>query len=298
MKTRFCFISVIIAFAFALSGCSSDNGNGPADTQPKVSNIPDQILYGTSDFEPIDLDAYVSDGNHADSQITWRTSGQSELEISISSRVATISKPSQYWTGRETVYFVATDPDNMSDSDAVVFQVLALNSDYFPLSEGDTWYYTTAMQQEIVRTVAGDTTINERQCTIIRENGETSEAWSITETGTTAGFYVHLLTDGTLEYFFDQPLRIPFYMDKEEIYNYNHLVYYYYQGNLEAFNLSGSLRFEDFVTYDQNGLNYSEVAHIYYIDDDYSEYYAPGVGLLDNGDYVLDSAYVGGKWYR
>ena len=123
----------------------SDNGgtaNGGQDTSgeqtftitvtavndpPVVGNIPDQSVPEGSSFTPINLDNYVHDVDNADSEITWTYSGNTELQVSIVNRIATITIPSAAWYGSETITFTATDPGALSDSDDATFTVSAVN---------------------------------------------------------------------------------------------------------------------------------------------------------------------------
>jgi hypothetical protein len=91
---------------------------------PVVSDIPDQTINEGSTFATINLDDYVSDIDNADSEITWSYSGNANLTVNIDvNRIATITIPSSDWYGSETITFIATDPDLLSDSDPVVFTV-------------------------------------------------------------------------------------------------------------------------------------------------------------------------------
>jgi hypothetical protein len=174
-------------------------------------------------------------------------------------------------------------------------------SSYFPMSDGDTWYYTDASNRKIVRAVQGDTVIItpaadltpiERTCTRVLENDTTTECWSIDS----IGFNVHLL-DKVLS--FEPPLVIPFGLALEESYLYDSKVYITENDTLyEAGTATGSLKFKGYITHTVSAGQFDSVAHFLYLTDGYSEYYAKGVGLLDNDDYVLDSAFVGGIWYR
>jgi hypothetical protein len=294
------YLLSVLIIATLITGCS--NGNGPDQSAPVMSSIPDQAIAKNEDFAQIDLDNYVSDADHADNQLTWSYSGNSELSIDITNRVATISKPTSEWVGTDTVVFKATDPDMLMDEDTAVFSVvdsLAFNASYFPVADGDTWYYTSQSLGQVVRMVAGDTTINGRACIRVLEGGVTAEAWSLVEDGVSAGYYIHLLSLGSVFYEFEPPLKIPFDMEQDEVYNYEATVTKYVSGTVdEIFDISGNLRFEGFVDYSVPAGDFENVIQLYYIEDDYNEYYAPGVGLLDNEDYVLDSAYIDGVWYK
>ncbi len=95
---------------------------------PVVSDIPGQTIDEGGSFTSIDLNAYVSDGNHADSEISWSYSGNTDLLVSIdANNLATVSPPSANWSGSETITFTASDPGAATDSDAALFTVNAQN---------------------------------------------------------------------------------------------------------------------------------------------------------------------------
>ncbi|GAF88856.1 unnamed protein product, partial [marine sediment metagenome] len=75
----------------------------------------------------ISLDDYVSDVDDADSDMVWTYSGNTELTVDITDRVATISPPDADWSGSESITFRAMDPDSVYDEDAAVFTVTAVN---------------------------------------------------------------------------------------------------------------------------------------------------------------------------
>ncbi|MEW5700878.1 MAG: Ig-like domain-containing protein [Candidatus Zixiibacteriota bacterium] len=101
---------------------------GDATAPPVVSDIPDQTIAEGQSFVTIPLDDYVSDFDHADDQLTWTATGQSQLNVSISpARIATISTPGPEWSGAETITFTARDPDNLTGSDPATFAVTPVN---------------------------------------------------------------------------------------------------------------------------------------------------------------------------
>jgi hypothetical protein len=173
---------------------------------------------------------------------------------------------------------------------------------YFPVSDGDTWYYTNSSSEKIKREIDGDTVVNGFNCIRVLENGSTAEAWRVINATDSAGFYVHMLTiptmQGDIQPSFDPPLRIPFNMEVDDEYNYNSQGSYIQNDTLYEFTLAGKLIFTGFVDKTVPAGNFGDVARIYYETDDYYEYYAEGVGLLDNEDYVLDSAFINGGWIR
>ncbi len=62
-----------------------------------------------------------------DADISWDYSGNVELTVVITDRVATITTSDPDWNGAETITFTATDTDLESDSDAATFTVTAVN---------------------------------------------------------------------------------------------------------------------------------------------------------------------------
>ncbi|MBN1791511.1 MAG: Omp28-related outer membrane protein, partial [Bacteroidales bacterium] len=95
---------------------------------PVVSDIGNQTITEGGTFNPISLDNFVTDPDHADNQITWTASGNTQLIINISAnRIATITTPSIDWNGSEAITFTARDPLNASASDQALFTVTGVN---------------------------------------------------------------------------------------------------------------------------------------------------------------------------
>jgi hypothetical protein len=94
---------------------------------PIVTDIPDQSIAEGATFTTISLDDYVSDVDNTDAEMTWTYSGNTELTVDITARVATITIPDENWNGEETVTFRATDPTDLFDEDAATFTVTAVN---------------------------------------------------------------------------------------------------------------------------------------------------------------------------
>jgi hypothetical protein len=92
---------------------------------PVVSAIPDQTVAKGNSFAAISLDNYVADPDNADNQLAWSYSGNSQLGVSITNRVATVSVPNADWTGSETITFKATDPGALFAEDAATFTVVS-----------------------------------------------------------------------------------------------------------------------------------------------------------------------------
>jgi len=103
---------------FMLQELSSE----PTNTPPIVSDIPDQTINEGENFVTITLDNYVTDVEDPDSSISWTYSGNTNLAVTITNRVATITY-TVGWTGSETITFTATDTGTLSDADDAIFTV-------------------------------------------------------------------------------------------------------------------------------------------------------------------------------
>ena len=98
---------------------------------PVVTDIPDETIAEGGTFGTISLNDYVSDIETADADIDWTYTGDSNLTVSITSQVATITAPTD-WNGSETITFTATDTGDgsdgaESDSDNATFIVTPVN---------------------------------------------------------------------------------------------------------------------------------------------------------------------------
>jgi hypothetical protein len=94
---------------------------------PLVSDIPNQTIEEGESFAAINLDDYVSDVDNTDAEMNWSYAGNTELSVSITDRVATITAPNENWNGSESITFTATDPSLLSDTDDATFTVTAVN---------------------------------------------------------------------------------------------------------------------------------------------------------------------------
>jgi M6 family metalloprotease-like protein len=94
---------------------------------PVVADIPNQTIAEGESFTSINLDDYVTDPDDHDSVMVWTHSGETELLVDITDRVATISVPSPDWNGAETIWFKACDPAALCDSNEATFTVTAAN---------------------------------------------------------------------------------------------------------------------------------------------------------------------------
>lgn len=95
---------------------------------PIIAAIPDQDTTKGNPFRSFDLDNYVSDADHGDSELSWTATGATDLSVSIdnTTHVVTVSTPDAYWDGSETVVFTVTDPSGLTQSDTVNFAIRKL----------------------------------------------------------------------------------------------------------------------------------------------------------------------------
>ncbi|KPL14963.1 MAG: hypothetical protein AMS26_09000, partial [Bacteroides sp. SM23_62] len=94
---------------------------------PVVDDIPDQSVAEGSAFATINLDDYVDDPDNLDSEITWTVTGETDVTVTITDRVATITADNPEWNGTDMVTFTAEDPEGETDSDEVTFEVTPVN---------------------------------------------------------------------------------------------------------------------------------------------------------------------------
>lgn len=171
-------------------------------------------------------------------------------------------------------------------------------SDYFPMQVGDTWYYTDTEGTVVVRTIGDETDLSGTDCMpvytslppVITDSLE--ECWGISE----EAFSIYLIA---FRYYPDPPLIVPFNITSDSPHLYDSFAAK--DGNPNSgFRIEGALSFEGLVTKTVPAGTFKNCLKLKYDDgsEPYDEYYAPGVGLLDNGDIVLDSAFVGGVKYN
>jgi subtilisin family serine protease/subtilisin-like proprotein convertase family protein len=100
----------------------------PVNDAPEVADIPNQYVNEGQPFVQIDLDDYVADVEDPDNAIDWTWTGNSEMVVDITDRIATITYPGlDRWSGSETITFTATDAGDLTDSDAATFSVGEVN---------------------------------------------------------------------------------------------------------------------------------------------------------------------------
>lgn len=108
-----------------MGGCS-----GPANTQPIVTDIPDQTINEAGNFATIILDNFVSDAEDADNTIIWTAVSALPNGFAVNinaSRIATITYPGGEFSGSATFTFTATDPGGLFASNNATFTVNPVN---------------------------------------------------------------------------------------------------------------------------------------------------------------------------
>ncbi|KPA14400.1 RTX toxin, partial [Candidatus Magnetomorum sp. HK-1] len=179
----------------------------PVNDPPEITDIPDQTIEEGENFVTVQLDNTVSDPDNEDSEMAWAASGQSELSVSISNRIATITVPDENWNGNETILFIAADPNGLTDSDSAVFTVTPVNDPPVitgmtdqSISEGDSFTsiqlddYVADIENtdtEIIWTATGQSqltvTIENRIANIILPNNDWNGSETILFTATDTG---------------------------------------------------------------------------------------------------------------
>lgn len=95
---------------------------GALHLPPKTAALPDQSVTAPDPFVAVNLDDFVADPDHADADLTWAVTGNSQLQVSLVNRVATVTYPDGA-TPSETLTFTATDPDGLTGSVSATFSV-------------------------------------------------------------------------------------------------------------------------------------------------------------------------------
>ncbi len=73
------------------------------------------------------MDDYVSDLDNVDAEMVWTYTGNTELTINITNRVAIISIPNADWNSSETITFRASDPGGLFDENPATFTATGVN---------------------------------------------------------------------------------------------------------------------------------------------------------------------------
>ncbi len=95
---------------------------------PVMKDIREQTIKEKGEFQPIELDNYVEDPDHAKNRLKWTITGNKELKVAVDGgRNARITPPSPQWHGAEAINFKVCDPDNACDERTVNFTVESVN---------------------------------------------------------------------------------------------------------------------------------------------------------------------------
>lgn len=89
-----------------------------------ISDIPDQTINIGEQFSPIVLNDFVNDINNSVPAVSWGTSGETDLKVIIQDQVANIIAPDNNWFGKETIAFIAQDPNGLTSIDTAMFTVI------------------------------------------------------------------------------------------------------------------------------------------------------------------------------
>ena len=93
--------------------------NGGGNGAPVLANLPAVIFAEDTNDSSIDLDNFVSDPDHLDSELTWTFSGASSIIVSIGSNNVVTFTAALNFAGTEFVTFRATDPLGAFDEDTM-----------------------------------------------------------------------------------------------------------------------------------------------------------------------------------
>ncbi|SMG11251.1 tandem-95 repeat protein [Fibrobacter sp. UWB13] len=95
---------------------------------PVMKDIREQTVKEKGEFQPIELDNFVEDLDHAKNRLKWTITGNKELKVAMDgARVVRITPPSPQWHGAEALTFKVCDPDNACDERTANFTVESVN---------------------------------------------------------------------------------------------------------------------------------------------------------------------------
>jgi hypothetical protein len=174
-------------------------------------------------------------------------------------------------------------------------QAEKITAEYFPMANGDTWYYSSSAEPLMIWSVSGDTLINGVTCKkIMQDLNHYYMACRIDSEG-----YKIYFRDGLS---FNPPFVIGFNWEKGKQYNVSVGFHAKYGGTEMHDTISIPMEFVGYCSKTVHAGSFNNVVKMHYITcdlfDEYYEYYAKGIGLLDEEDYALDSAFIGGSWYK
>lgn len=96
---------------------------------PKITPIPDQVVNEGKAFKVVQLDNYVEDPDHKDSQLKWFYKAPKVLKAKMnkSKRTLTITAPSKNWSGSESISLKVKDPKGGQAETTISFKVNSVN---------------------------------------------------------------------------------------------------------------------------------------------------------------------------
>ena len=92
-----------------------------------TKDVPEQTIEEKQEFKPVDLAQLVKDPDHKMEQLKWEVSGNKDLKVKVAGGSATISIPSKFWNGSETLKFKVCDPANACATSEATFTVNSVN---------------------------------------------------------------------------------------------------------------------------------------------------------------------------
>jgi len=94
---------------------------------PMILPIPDQVIFEGSQFEPLDLDLFVTHPFLDPEDMVWTVSDTVELSASITDRRLTVLVPHENWFGEETLTLTVRDVAGFTDVGHVLYRVINVN---------------------------------------------------------------------------------------------------------------------------------------------------------------------------
>ena len=88
---------------------------------PKISTLPSVQTLPPDTTVEINLDQIVQDPDNSTNELTWKITGNSVLEVTISNQKASITTPTN-WNSQERLFFTVTDSDGLSDRISILYK--------------------------------------------------------------------------------------------------------------------------------------------------------------------------------
>ena len=119
--------SFLYVFADTVPEAESHIATAESNTAPTQTTIPTQNLVEDFTTYTIDLKDYFEDAETSDADLNYFYSGNTNIAVSITNGVATISSLTSNWVGSENITFSIKDPYGKSVSQSVAFDITAVN---------------------------------------------------------------------------------------------------------------------------------------------------------------------------